>query len=103
MVKKIQNEFVGFFYISGVQYDMCRDFYIYVCDTYQAGKREVFRQSPQISGMQHIDRLDHLFYVRSIYFDGRGMFYPEKVHRSCGFLFPAVPDDIRTDRTHVFT
>lgn len=66
-------------------------------------EREVFRQSPQISGMQHIDRLDHLFYVRSIYFDGRGMFYPEKVHRSCGFLFPAVPDDIRTDRTHVFT
>ena len=82
---------------------MCRDFHIYVRDTYQAGKREVFRQSTQISGIQHIDRLDHLFYVRSIYFDGRGLPYLEKVPRSCGFLFPDVPDDIRADRTPVFT
>lgn len=76
VVKEIQNEFVGFFYTLSVQYDMCRDFHILVRDTYQAGKREVFRQSPQISGIQLIDRLDHLFYVRSIHFDGRELFCP---------------------------
>ena len=73
-VKEKQNEFIGFFYTFSVQYDMCRDFHILVRDTYQAGKREVFRQSPQISGIQLIDRLDHLFYIRSIHFDGRGCF-----------------------------
>ena len=78
-VKEKQNEFVVFFYTFSVQYDMCRDFHILVRDTYQAGKREVFRQSPQISGIQHTDRFDYLFYVRSIHFDGRGLFYPEKV------------------------
>ena len=103
VVKEIQNEFVGFFYTLSVQYDMCRDFHILVRDTYQAGKREVFRQSPQISGIQLIDRLDHLFYVRGIHFDGRELFYPEKVYRSCGFLFPDVPDDFRSDRAHVLT
>lgn len=76
VVKEIQNEFVGFFYTLSVQYDMCRDFHILVRDTYQAGKREVFRQSPQISGIQLIARLDHLFYVRSIHFDGRELFCP---------------------------
>lgn len=76
VVKEIQNEFVGFFYTLSVQYDMCRDFHILVRDTYQAGKREVFRQSPQISGLQLIDRLDHLFYIRSIHFDGRELFCP---------------------------
>ena len=74
-VKEKQNEFV-FFYTFSVQYDMCRDFHILVRDTYQAGKREVFRQSPQISGIQHTNRFDYLFYVRSIHFDGRELFCP---------------------------